>query len=52
MVQEAKDELDTFEEPGDLEDYMYDVDIARRVEQDKLNAIHAASIDLKGKVAR
>ena len=32
MAQEAKDELDTFEEPGDLEDYMYDVDIARRVE--------------------
>lgn len=35
------------EDAGDLDEYMYDLDIARRVEQDKLNAIHKAAEDLK-----
>ena len=39
------------EDAGDLDEYMYDVDIARRVEQDKLNAIHMAAEDLKKKLA-
>ena len=31
----------------DLEDYLYDVEIARRVERDKLEQIYKASISLK-----
>lgn len=36
---------------GDIDDYMYDMDIARHVEQEKLQQILHASIDLKSKLA-
>lgn len=36
---------------GDIDDYMYDMDIARHVEQEKLQQILNASIDLKSKLA-
>ena len=36
---------------GDIDDYMYDMDIARHVEQEKLDQIFQASIDLKGRLA-
>ena len=40
------------EDDGELEEYMYDVNIARRVEIEKLNQIQAASIALQAQLGR
>ena len=37
---------------GDIDDYMYDMDIARHVEQEKLDQIYQAANDLKGRLAQ
>lgn len=37
---------------GELDDYMYDVNIARRVEIEKLNAISAASVKLANRLSQ